>query len=74
MPEVAAFVDAARQAFGRAVVDAAIASGQRLRREHDRIAAQHGPQQAQAWLARQAPREGCFWAEENGRTVGIRRS
>lgn len=73
MPETAKLVDELRAAFGPAVVDAAIASGQALRRKHAQMVAGVGQAQADAWLARQHPAAGCFWAEEGGHTVGIRR-
>lgn len=73
MPGVAAIVDDLRAAFGPAVVDAAIASGQALRRKHAGMVADVGQAQADAWLARQHPVAGSFWAEEGGHTVGIRR-
>jgi hypothetical protein len=72
MPVVAGIVDDLRAAYGPAVVDAAIASGQALRRKHAQMVAGVGQAQADAWLARQHPAAGCFWAEEGGHTVGIR--
>lgn len=73
MPVVAGIVDELRGVFGRAVVDAAIASGQALRRTHAGMVAAVGQDQADAWLARQHPSAGSFWAQEGGHTVGIRR-
>jgi hypothetical protein len=72
MPVVAGIVDDLRQAFGRAVVDAAIASGQALRRKHAGMVAAVGQDQADAWLARQRPPAGSFWAQEGKHSVGIR--
>ena len=73
MPVVAGIVDDLRAAFGPAAVDAAIASGQAMRRKHVEMVAGVGQAQADAWLARQHPAVGSFWAEEGGHTVGIRR-
>lgn len=70
MPVVAGIVDDLRQAFGAPVIDAAIAAGVRLQREHARILATQGQAVADGWLARQRTPAGCFRAVEAGRTVG----
>jgi hypothetical protein len=73
MPEVAAFVDLCRAAYGGMFVDvdAAMATAQQARREHAQVLAEQGEVAAASWLRRNAHR--CtFFAEEGGRTVGLR--
>ncbi len=72
MPETAAIVDELRREFGREVIDAAIAAGQRLRREYQAIEQQHGQGRADLWLRRQALPLGAFHAVEGGIEVGQR--
>lgn len=72
MPEVAAFVDLCRAAYGGQFVDvdAAMATAQQARREHAQVLAQQGEAAAARWLVRNAHR--CtFFAQEAGRTVGL---
>lgn len=71
MPATAALVDELRQALGREKVDAAIASGMRARREHDRLAKEYGPAHAARWLRRQTFPAGAFFAREAGLEVGV---
>lgn len=70
MPGVAAIVDDLRAALGAQVVDAAIAAGVKLQREHARIVATQGQAVADGWLSRQRTPAGSFRAVEAGRTVG----
>lgn len=71
MPVVAAFIDSCREQFGAAMVDRQLAIAQQARREHDQVLAQQGEHAAAHWLRANAHR--CtFWAEEGGRTVGLR--
>lgn len=70
MPLVAGIVDELRQAFGAARVDAAIAPGVRLQREHALIERTQGRAVADRWLRGQRVPAGCFMASEAGRTVG----
>lgn len=72
MPEVAAFIDLCRAAYGGQFVDvdAAMATAQQARREHVKVLAEQGEAAAARWLLRNAHR--CtFYAEEGGRTVGL---
>lgn len=72
MPEVAAFIDLCRAAYGGQFVDvdAAMATAQQARREHAQVLAEQGEAAAERWLLRNAHR--CiFQAEEGGRTVGL---
>ena len=72
MPEVAAFVDLCRAAYGGEFVDvdAAMATAQQARREHAQVLAEQGEAAAARWLVRNAHR--CtFHAEEAGRSVGL---
>jgi hypothetical protein len=72
MPEVAAFVDLCRAAYGGQFVDvdAAMSTAQQARREHAQVLAKQGEAAASRWLVRNAHR--CtFFAEEAGRTVGL---
>lgn len=73
MPQTAQIVDELRAAVGRELVDVAIRAGQQARRQAEQIASTDGQAEADAWLARQTFPTGCFWAEEAGRTVGVRR-
>ena len=70
MPGVAGIVDDLRAAFGVELVDAAIAAGVKLQREHARILATQGQAVADGWLARQRTPGGCFRAAEGARVVG----
>lgn len=73
MPEVAAFVDLCRAAYGDTFVDvdAAMVTAQQARREHAQVLAEQGAEAAARWLVRNAKR--CtFHAEEGGRSVGLR--
>lgn len=70
MPVTAGIVDELRQAWGAARVDAAIATGVRLQREHARIQATQGQVVADRWLRLQRVPAGCFMSTEAGRTVG----
>ena len=72
MPEVAAFVDLCRAAYGGQFVDvdAAMATAQQARREHAQVLAEQGEAAAARWLVRNAHR--CtFHAEEASRSVGL---
>jgi hypothetical protein len=72
MPEVAAFIDLCRAAYGGQFVDvdAAMATAQQARREHAQVLAEQGADAAARWLKRNAHR--CtFHAEEGGRSVGL---
>lgn len=72
MPQVAAFVDLCRAAYGGEFVDvdAAMATAQQARREHAQVLAEQGAEAAARWLKRNAHR--CtFHAEEGGRSVGL---
>ena len=72
MPEVAAFVDLCRAAYGGEFVDVdvAMAKAQQARREHAQVLAEQGEAAAARWLVRNAHR--CtFHAEEGGRSVGL---
>ena len=72
MPEVAAFVDLCRTAYGGRFVDvdAAMATAQQASREHAQVLAEQGEAAAARWLVRNAHR--CtFFAREAGRTVGL---
>lgn len=72
MPEVAAFIDLCRAAYGGQFVDvdAAMSTAQQARREHAQVLAEQGEAAAERWLLRNAHR--CtFQAEEGGRTVGL---
>lgn len=72
MPEVAAFVDLCRAAYGGQFVDvdAAMATAQQARREHAQVLGEQGEAAAVRWLHRNAHR--CtFHAEEGGRSVGL---
>lgn len=73
MPMTAEWVDWLRQALGREVVDAAIASGQQMRRQHALMVAKVGQATADNWLRLQRPKAGSFWAREGGNEVGVRR-
>lgn len=73
MPEVSGIVDELRAALGAQAVDAAIAAGQKARREHARIEAAQGSDAADRWLRRQRFPQGCFWAQEGEHEVGMRR-
>lgn len=72
MPEVAAFVDLCRAAYGGLFVDVdkAMATAQQARREHAQVLAEQGAAAAARWLKANAHR--CtFHAEEGGRSVGL---
>jgi hypothetical protein len=73
MPATAALVDELRQAFGAERIDAAIAAGQKARREYQARVQAEGKTSADRWLARQRFPAGCFHAVENGIEVGIAR-
>ena len=72
MPETAALVAELRLAFGADVIDQCLAASQRARRDHARLAAQHGTGRADAWLKAQRFPMGRFWACEGGIEVGVR--
>lgn len=74
MPVVAQWVADLRQAVGAERIDAAIRAGQQARREYGRLQAEQGQGAADAWLRRQKFPHGCFWADEGGHTVGLRRA
>jgi hypothetical protein len=70
MPVVAAFIDQCRAAFGADTVDQQLATATQARREHDQVLSQQGEAAALRWLRSNAHR--CtFFAQENGRTVGL---
>jgi hypothetical protein len=73
MPVVASMVDELRAAYGAERVNAAIAAGQRARREYQARLASDGPTLAKRWLAAQKFPAGCFLAEEGGNEVGVQR-
>jgi hypothetical protein len=73
MPVVASMVDELRAAYGAERVNAAIAAGQRARREYQARLASDGPTLAKRWLAAQKFPQGCFWAVEGGNEVGVQR-
>lgn len=73
MPETAALVDELRAAYGAERVDAAIAAGQRAKREYAARVASDGPTLAKRWLAAQKFPSGSFWASEGGNDVGLKR-
>ena len=73
MPQTAAWVDELRQALGAERVDAAIKAGQQARRQYGALQQSQGEAAAAAWLKRQRFHAGCFFASENGHTVGIQR-
>lgn len=71
MPVVTAFVDMLRVAYGSELIDAQLATAQRARREYESLLAAKGLAAAERW--RKANDHLCtFWAEEGGRTVGLR--
>lgn len=72
MPVTAGLVDELRQMLGQEFVDAAIAAGQRARREYQVLEQQRGTEYADAWLRRQSFPQGAFFAEETGHSVGVR--
>lgn len=74
MPATAALVAELRKRCGAELVNAAIAAGQRAKREYARLEAERGPAEAQAWLRRQKFATGRFWASEAGHEVGIKRA
>lgn len=71
MPDTAALVDDLRAMWGAERVNAAIATGVRLQREHARLVAIQGQHAADLWLKRQPTPMGCFRAVEGGRQVGV---
>lgn len=73
MPQTAAWVAELRLSLGAERVDAAIKAGQQARRKHQQLADTQGQAAADAWLSRQRFPAGCFFASENGHTVGIQR-
>jgi hypothetical protein len=73
MPETAAWVDQLRQALGAERIDAAIRAGQQAQRHYTALQQSHGQGAADQWLKRQKFPAGCFYASENGHTVGIQR-
>jgi hypothetical protein len=73
MPVVASMVDELRAAYGAERVNAAIAAGQRARREYQARLASDGPTLAKRWLAAQKFPAGSFWASEGGHEVGVQR-
>ncbi len=74
MPQTAAWVAELRQLLGAERVDAAIRAGQQTRRKHQQLLELQGKAAADAWLQRQRFPAGCFFAAENGHTVGIKRA
>lgn len=71
MPLTAGIVDDLRQWLGADRVDAAIAAGVKLQREHALIERTQGRAVADKWLRLQRVPAGCFSATEAGRTVGV---
>lgn len=72
MPTVAAFIDMLRAAYGPEIVDVdkQLATAQQARREYAQVLAEQGAVAAKRWHKANAHR--CtFFAEENGRTVGL---
>jgi hypothetical protein len=74
MPQTAAWVAELRLLLGAEKVDAALKAGQQARRQHLAMVQTQGEAAAAAWLRRQRFPAGCFYAEENGHTVGIKRA
>lgn len=72
MPQTAALVAELRQRCGDALVNAALAAGQRAKREYSRLEAEKGTHAANAWLSRQKFPQGRFWASEGVSEVGVR--
>jgi hypothetical protein len=73
MPQTAAWVAELRQALGAEGIDQAIKAGQQAKRQHQALCESQGQAAADAWLRRQRFASGCFFAAENGHTVGIKR-
>ena len=73
MPATAALVDELRAFYGPERIDAAIAAGQRARREYLARVASDGPTLAKRWLAGQKVTGWRFWAQEGGHEVGVQR-
>lgn len=73
MPQTADTVDWLREQLGSERVDKMIAAGVRAQREFARLEKVFGRKAAQAWLAAQPFRDGCFHAVEGGHEVGVRR-
>ena len=70
MPVVAQIVDQWREQFGAEFVDQQMATAQQARREHAQVLSQQGQAAADRWHRANAHR--CtFWAQENGREVGM---
>lgn len=72
MPVVAAFIDLLRASYGPEIVDVdkQLATAQQARREYAQVLAEQGEVAAKRWHKANAHR--CtFFAEENGRTVGL---
>jgi hypothetical protein len=70
MPEVTAFVDMCRAAYGAELVDGQLATAVKAQREHARVLAEQGTAAAARWHRANAHR--CtFFATEAGRTVGL---
>lgn len=73
MPETAALVDELRALWGVERVNAAIAAGQRARRDYQARVETQGRERADAWLRSQKFPQGCFGAVEDGHEVGVMR-
>jgi hypothetical protein len=73
MPQIAAWVAELRRALGAERIDQAIKAGQQAKRQHQALCESQGQAAADAWLRRQRFASGCFFASENGHTVGIKR-
>jgi hypothetical protein len=72
MPDTAEIVADLRVMLGTERVNAAIAAGQKAKREFRRLEALHGLAYAQAWARAQKWPNGRFWASEGGLEVGIK--
>jgi hypothetical protein len=73
MPETAALVDELRALWGVERVNAAIAAGQRARRDYQARVETQGQARADAWLRSQKFPQGCFGAVEGEHEVGVMR-
>lgn len=73
MPDTAEIVDDLRRELGAAIVDRAIAAGVKAQKRYAAWLAGHGEEAAQRWLGAQRFPGGSFYANEGGRTVGVKR-
>ncbi|WP_382155394.1 hypothetical protein [Hydrogenophaga sp. ANAO-22] len=71
MPAVAAFVDLCREAYGSDMVDAQMAKAQQAKREHAAVLQAQGADEAARWHVVHG-RRCTFFAEEGGRSIGLR--